>query len=119
MFYDATDSLPKLEAISDIVTAMAGSGLTATAGVLSVDAITANVVEGDFVKQDETANVNGSQTAFTLGDTAITASIQAFLNGQLMIEGSGKNYTLSGDVLTFSQAPASGDNLVIYYVKDN
>ena len=119
MFYDATDSLPKLEAISDIVTAMAGSGLTATAGVLSVDAITANVVESDFVKEDESANANGSNVEFTLGSSPLSATIQLFLNGQLMIEGSGKNYTISGTTITFATAPASGDTVTVYYVIDN
>ncbi|KKN22915.1 hypothetical protein LCGC14_0910250 [marine sediment metagenome] len=116
---DATDGSSKKESIADLATAMAGSGITATAGVLSVDAISANIVEGDIQKEDESANCNGSNVAFTLSNTPIANSVQVFLNGQLMIEGSGKNYTISATTITFATAPASNDTLIVYYIIDN
>ena len=119
MFYDATDSLPKLEAISDIVTAMAGSGLTATAGVLSVDAITANIIESDIQKEDESANCNSSNVEFTLTSTPLANSLMVFLNGQLQIEGSGKNFTISATTITFATAPLTNDTLIFHYIIDN
>ena len=116
---DATDNSSKKESIADLVTAMAGSGLTATNGVLSVDSITDNVVETDFAVEDESGNCNGAQTDFTLDSTPIANSVQVFLNGQYQTEGSGKDYTLSGTTVSFTTAPLTGDILVIHYVINN
>ncbi len=118
-FIDATDNSSKKESIVDFVGLIAGAGLTATAGVLSVDSIVANIVEGDFVKEDETVNCNGVTTDFTLSNAQVVASVQVFLNGQLMVEGSGANYTLAGTTVSFNVAPETGDTLIVYYVIDN
>ena len=109
----------KKEKWADVVTAIAGTGLTATDGVLSVDAIAENIVEGDFAKEDESANCNGSQVEFTLSDTPIANTVQVFLNGQLQIEGSGKNFTISGTTITFATAPLTNDTLIVFYVINN
>jgi hypothetical protein len=116
MIQDVTDNSSKKESIADLATAMAGSGLTATNGVLSVDAITDNVVEADFAKEDESANCDGIETDFTLTSTPVTNSVQVFLNGSLQQEGSGKDYTLSGTTVSFVVAPETDDRLIIYYV---
>lgn len=116
---DATDNSSKKESIADLATAMAGSGLTATNGVLSVDAIAANIVEGDIQLEDESANCNGATTEFTLSNTPLANSLQVYLNGLLQQEGSGKDYTVSGTTVTFGTAPESGDILIIHYIIDN
>lgn len=113
---DATDNSSKKEAIADLATAMAGSGLTATNGVLSVDSITDNIVEADVQKEDESANCDGGTTDFNLSNTPVTNSVQVFLNGLLQQEGSGKDYTLSGTTVSFADAPDAGDILIIHYL---
>lgn len=113
---DATDGSSKKESIADLATAIAGSGLTATNGVLSVDAVTDNIVEADIQKEDESANCNGVTVAFSLSSTPVTNSVQVFLNGILQQEGSGKDYTLSGTTVTFVDAPETGDILIIHYL---
>ena len=116
---DATDSESKQESIADLVTAMAGSGLTATNGVLSVDSIANNIVEGDLQVENESASCNGANTDFTLSNTPLANSIQVFLNGLLQEDGSGKDYTVSGTTVSFNVAPETGDILIIYYITDN
>lgn len=116
---DATDSSTKKEAIADVITAIAGSGLTATAGVLSVDAVAGGIVEGDFVAENESANCNGVTTDFTLDNTPVTASVAVYLNGLFQEVGSGKDYTLAGTTVTFAVAPLTGDILIILYVINN
>ena len=106
----------RLESIADFVSAIAGSGLTATAGVLSVDAITDNIIEADIKLEDESANCNGVTVAFSLASTPVTNSVQVFLNGLLQQAGSGKDYTLSGTTVTFATAPETGDVLLIHYI---
>ena len=116
---DATDSSTKKESIADLVTAIAGSGLTATNGVLSADAITDNIVETDILFENESSNCDGNETAFTLGSSPIANSVQVFLNGLLQEEGSGKDYTISGTTITFATAPVTNDILLIHYIANN
>lgn len=112
---DATDGSSKKESIADLATAMAGSGITATNGVLSADAVADNIVEADIKLEDESANCNGVTVAFTLASTPIANSVQVFLNGLIQQSGSGKDYTLAGTTVTFVTAPETGDILLIHY----
>lgn len=109
----------KKEKWADIITAIAGSGLTATSGVLSADAITDNIIEADILFEDESTNCNGSQTAFTLASSPVANSVMVFLNGLIQQEGSGKDYTISGTTITFATAPASGDILLVHYLRND
>jgi len=118
-FIDNDDNGSKKESIADLVTAMAGSGLTATNGVLSVDSITDNIVETDIQVENESSNCDGAETDFTLDNTPVANSVQVFLNGLLQEEGSGKDYTLSGTTVSFATAPESGDILIIHYITNN
>lgn len=119
MIEDVTDNSSKKEAVADLVSAIAGSGLTATNGVLSVDTITDNLVESDIIKENESANCDGIETNFTLDNSPVANSVQVFLNGMLQEEGSGKDYTLSGTTVSFATAPESGDILIIHYIINN
>jgi len=117
---DANDgNASRKESIADLATAMAGSGITATNGVLSADSITDNIVEGDIQVENESANCNGVTVEFTLASTPITASVQVYLNGLLQESGSGKDYQASGTTVTFATAPATGDILIIHYIINN
>lgn len=116
---DADDDGSKKETIADIMTAVAGSGITATAGVLSVDAVADNIVEDDIQLENESANCDSIEVAFTLSNTPIANSLQVFLNGIIQEEGSGKDYTYAGTTVTFSVAPETGDILLIHYITDN
>ena len=117
---DANDvNTSRKEAIADLVTAIAGTGLTATAGVLSADAITDNITESDIQVEDESANCNDVEVDFEISNTPIANSVQVYLNGLLQQEGSGKDYTISGTTITFAVAPATGDILIIHYIINN
>lgn len=115
-FVDADDSSTKLESIADLATAMAGTGLTATDGVFSVDTIVDNLVENDIKLENKSAECDGGTVLFTLTNTPVVNSVQVFLRGLLQEEGSGKDYVLSGTSVTFAIAPLSGDMLIIYYI---
>jgi len=121
---DTGDLGSKKESIADLVSAMAGSGLTATDGVLSVDSITDNIVEGDIVVENLSADIDASGYAgeHTLANEPLTNSVQVFLNGLLQEEGSGKDYTIGGTgskTITFATAPVSGDIVIVHYIKNN
>ena len=103
----------------DVATGLAGAGLTATAGVLSVDTITDNLIESDILFENESANCDGVTVAFTLASTPITNSVQVYLNGLLQEAGAGEDYTLAGTTVTFTTAPITGDILLIHYIANN
>jgi len=118
-FVDSDGNVSRKEAIADLVDAIAGTGLTATAGVLTAEAVADNIVEADILKEDNTVNCNGSNVEFTLSETPVANSVQAYLNGSLVQEGSGKDYVLSGVIITFATAPADDDSLIIHYLKND
>ena len=124
MILDADDSEAKLESIADLASAMAGSGITATAGVLSADAVADNIVEGDIVHENLSADIDvtGYAGVHTLANDPIVSSVQVFLMGLLQEEGSGKDYVLGGTgskTITFATAPLSGDIVQVHYLKNN
>jgi len=107
---DATDNSTKKETIVNFVTGIAGSGLTGTNGVISVNVITDNITEADFVKSVVIATEEQSvMPTFSGGNPVLASSVKVFLNGLLQEEGAGKDYVLStGDgVVTFPSTPAS------------
>lgn len=115
---DNDDNETYKESIADLVTAMAGDGLTATDGVLSVDTIADNIIESDIKKENLSSEIEASGYAgeHTLANTPITNSVQVYLNGLLQEEGSGKDYTLDGTTIQFATQPESGDILIVHYI---
>ena len=85
---DADDSNSKKESIVDLVAAMAGSGITATNGVLSAAAgTTPELHVVTFVPDDTTGNgagnlINVSSSAYTLPSNA-SGEVKLFVNGIL------------------------------------
>lgn len=83
---DASDSnLSRKATIASVVSAMVGSGLTATNGQLSVNAGAGSYVNFETTSSSLTASGgagNGADTTLTIGQTpAAGATIQVFVNG--------------------------------------
>jgi len=116
---DAGDSGSDKTLWSVIATAIAGTGLTATNGVLAADAVADNIIESDIQFEDESATCDGIEVNFTLSNTPVANSLQVFLNGLLQQEGSGKDYYLVGTTVTFTTAPLTNDILLIHYITNN
>ena len=109
----------KKESIADLVAGMAGSGLTASNGQLSADAVSDNIIEGDI--QRETEAGDDSTVVFNLTFVPIANSVQVYQRGLLVEEGSGKDFTLNAGAktVTFATAPLTGDVIQVYYIIDN
>jgi hypothetical protein len=61
--------------------------------------------------------VNGTNTAFTLLYTPVASSESVFLNGILQEPGSGNDYTISGESITYLSAPVTGDRIRVTYLR--
>jgi len=121
-FLDNSDSeATKKSTWALLATAMAGTGITATNGVLSADAVADNIVEADIVVENVSSQIDdtGYVGDFTLSNTPLTASVQVYLNGLLQEDGTGKDYTLSGTTVSFTTDPISGDIVIVHYIKNN
>ncbi len=57
-----------------------------------------------------------SGDSITLASAPVANSVQVFLRGLLQEEGTGKDYILTGSVVTFITTPESADNIVIHYI---
>ncbi len=122
---DATDSSSDKALWSVIATAIAGSGITATDGVLSVSPDADAVLEADITDDDFTALLDGIETDFDLTDIPLVKSLAVYINGKFGIEGSEKDYELNPDSGQTKTIRIAGDELVagerlfVQYIKDN
>jgi len=91
----------------------------ATAGKFEWADIDTDAVQDDEVVANEIPSglIDGSNTIFTLANTPVTGTVQVFLNGLLQAPGSGLDYTISGDTITFAKAPKTNSDLYVSYIK--
>ena len=86
---------------------------TGVTGVLPA----ANGGFGTWTQEVPSGTCNGSTTSFTLANTpAASASVQLHLDGLMLTQGSGKDYTISGATITLTTACSTGQSLWAVYV---
>lgn len=68
-------------------------------------------------RETPSGTINGSNAEFTLDNTPVAGSEEVFVNGILQDEGSGNDYTISGDTITFEAGaePQTGDKVRVSY----
>ena len=86
---------------------------TATQTALDLKLTTTNYV----VRETPSGSVNGTNTGFTLAFTPVSGSESVFLNGILQEPGTGNDYTIASDAITFLFTPVSGDKIRVSYIK--
>ena len=86
---------------------------TATQTALDAKLTTANYV----VRETPTGSVNGTNTSFTLAFTPASGTESVFFNGILQEPGSGNDYTISTNSITFLFTPVAGDKIRVSYIK--
>jgi hypothetical protein len=72
-----------------------------------------------FVQEAPSGTINGSNVTFTLGYLPMMAqAVFLFIDGTLLRQGSGLDYTLSTQTLTLAAAPTVGQTLWAIYIKE-
>lgn len=75
-----------------------------------------NPASKTWITEVPTGLINSSNTSYTLSQTPTSvASVVVYLNGLAQIQGSGKDYTISGTTITFVAAPETAQNLIVNY----
>ena len=109
-FVDADDSnITKTESVADLMTAAAGAGVLATNGVLSVPAKKQLFDQSDFTGLNCTLS----------SAPQVAQSVQVFLNGQLLTEGAGNDWSISGTTLSLLDAALAldaDDVLLVHWI---
>jgi len=73
-----------------------------------------------WVDEVPTGTINGSNTVFTISQTPLEnstsePSVDVFMDG--LKRDAGTDYTISGTTITFTVAPALGQNIVVNYIR--
>ena len=77
------------------------------------------IADGNYFIDGEvpSGTINGSNVTFTIANTPETGSTKIYRNGIRLRSGANNDYIISGTTITTSQAPESGDSLIIDYRK--
>ena len=86
---------------------------------LTLPAVTGTLMaSAGIVQAAPTGSCNGSTTSFTLANTpGAAATLGLYLDGMLLTQGAGKDYTISGTTITLATACATGQLLWAVYSK--
>lgn len=78
--------------------------------------LNAQFLDNIFEQETPTGLINGSNTAFTLSSTPqFNKSLMVFLDGLFQLQG--VHYTISGTTITMTFAPATNQDLSVFYIK--
>lgn len=108
--------LARVTTVSGVVTAVNDDRTIAE--VNSATADVDNFVTGTMVVRENASGdglaLDGMDTTFTLANTPIVGSEEVYLNGVLQQSG-GADYTISGALITMTDAPVSTDRVLVTY----
>ena len=110
-FKDGSDGKVKQETLVDYAAAIAGDGLAATSGILSV------VQHEDVIVSGNSTPAIGPYT-LTGGTPASAASVAVYINGLLQTQGASYDYTYSSGQVTLAGVNAldQADEMVVRYL---
>ena len=110
-FRDGSDGKVKQESLVDYAAAIAGDGITASSGVLSI------VQHEDIIVSGNSTPAIGPYT-LTGGTPASAASVAVYINGLLQTQGGSYDYTYSSGQVTLANANAldQNDEMVVRYL---
>lgn len=125
---DGAVLLDKIEALDQakfIIGTASGNAQVEISGDVTIDEDGVAVVNGstvlklaDIVKRETPAEApDGVNTAFTIATDIRPGTEEVYLNGILMDEGIGNDYTASANVVNFNFAPNAGDKVRVSYIK--
>jgi len=80
--------------------------------------VNTTVAVGDLIANEiPTGVIDGINTVFTISHDPVLGTVQVDLNGIRQSPGSGKDYNVSGKIITFSKAPRIGSEILAHYLK--
>ena len=68
------------------------------------------------IREMPVGNIDGVNTVFALAGSPVNGSERVYLDGFLQEQGAGNEYTISGNIITYSFPPEAGSKLVVSYI---
>lgn len=103
--------------VAVLVDPSSSTALTSSAAgiklVLPVDVVTNSKI---VTREPANGTIDGTNVTFNLAYPIVAGSECVYLNGILMDEGTGNDYTISGQVITFEYPPEVDDKLRVNYI---
>jgi hypothetical protein len=87
--------------------------------ITQANASVSNQIDYDknIFEESPTGSVNGANKVFTLANTPYNSrTVRVYVNSLRLMQGAGKDYTISGAVITLAAAPSSGQNILVDYM---
>ena len=79
--------------------------------------IVGSYIANIFAQEVPSGTVDGVNTSFTLtANPVYSSTVHIYLNGLLQRQGT--DYTVSGTAVSFTNAPAAGEEILATYIKD-
>lgn len=80
--------------------------------------ISTSVSVANFIANEiPSGDINGSNKVFALAHTPISGTVHVHLNGMVQVPGSGLDYTIAINVITFTKAPRSNSEILVHYLR--
>lgn len=97
--------------------AVSGDATISETGVITVNATNVVKVADIVTRETPSGAIDGTNAIFTLANTPKVGTEHVYVNGLLMDEGAGNDYTVSGQVITLSFNLVAGDKIRVSYFK--
>ncbi len=76
------------------------------------------LTEDDYVANEiPSGSINSNNKVFTLVNSPVSGSVTVYLNGLFQAPGTGLDYTISGQTITFTKAPHTNSEIYVCYFK--
>ena len=95
---------------------LADNSLTLSTSGLAVNTSEVLSSSNNVFGESPSGTIDGTNTNFTLANTPQAGTLRVYLNGLRQQEGAGNDYTVSGNTITFTTAPSTGDVILADYV---
>lgn len=96
--------------------ALSGDATISNAGAVTVASTVAKYASFIF-SEAPTGTIDSSNVTFVLANVPKAGTVRVYLNGLRQQAGSGNDYTISSDTITYLTAPSTGDIMLIDYIK--
>jgi hypothetical protein len=113
-------TLPDVTAIRADINALEDDVEVLGGAINSIENYIGSLENGQVIYREKPTGVsNGINTSFTLANAPTPGTEQVFINGLLQEEGETGDYTLSGNTITFNNAPKSYWSIFVTYTTGN
>lgn len=113
-------AIPNVAAINADISTLRADVNVLSGAISDVENYISSLENGEIIYREKPSGIpNGINTVFHLANAPTPGTEQVFINGLLQEEGETGDYTLSGNAITFNNAPKSYWSIFVTYTTGN